>query len=242
VGSFPQYRYWTRIPLGERLAVDRVEIVNLSETASVVLWKASLYDSVGSTSLALQNMHYDETKWRPVYNSDNILILHNERALPRVWLTPAAEAVDREEALRRIRGEGDPFDPLRTALLEIEPGKLADLTGGRPSPNATARLVSYEANRLIIETDANTSTVLVVSEMNYPGWRATVDGQATTIYPADYLLRGVLLPAGRHRVEMQYAAPGARIGGLISLFTLLLTCAAALVSRRRKHSGPVARP
>ncbi len=241
VGGFPQYRYWTRIPLGERLAVDRVEVINLSRAASVVLWKASLYDSSSSFSLALQNMHYDQNKWRPVYNSDNILILRNERALPRVWLTAAAEAIDGEEALRRIRGEGKPFEPLHTALLEIDPDKLTDLPGGRLLPGATARLATYEANRLAIETEADTSSVLVVSEMNYPGWRATLDGRPAPIYAADYLLRGVLLPPGRHRVEMQYAAPAARVGGFISLFTLVLVCGVALAARRRKHSE-VARP
>jgi len=73
--------------------------------------------------------------------------------------------------------------------------------------------------------------VLVVSEINYPGWEATVDGRAARIHAADYLLRGVPLPAGAHRVEMRYTAPAARVGAAISAFTLLLLAALAFAPR-----------
>jgi uncharacterized membrane protein YfhO len=55
---------------------------------------------------------------------------------------------------------------------------------------------------------------------------ATVDRQPATIHTANYLLRGLLLPAGAHRIEMRYTAPAARTGAMISAITLLLLLAA----------------
>jgi hypothetical protein len=171
-------------------------------------------------------------KWRVVYNADDILILHNERALPRAWLVAEAEAVDGEEALRRIRGESTrEFDPRRIALLEVVPDELPILPGGQVGANATAR-VSYQPNGTVIETDADAATLLVLSEMNYPGWTATVDGVAQPILTTNFLLRSVPVPPGAHRVEMKYAAPAARTGAWISLSTLLLLTFLAIFGRR----------
>jgi NADH:ubiquinone oxidoreductase subunit E len=89
-----------------------------------------------------------------------------------------------------------PFDPRRTALLEMLPANLPALPGGPISLGATARIVSYEPNNLAIETNAETPSVLVVSEINYPGWEATIDGERSPIHAADFLLRGIVLPAG----------------------------------------------
>ena len=138
-----------------------------------------------------------------------------------------------EEALRLIRGDtAREFEPRRTALLEVRPEELPRLPGGALAPGSTARITRYEPNRLLIETDAPTATVLVVSEIFYPGWEATVDGGRAPILLTDYLLRGVALPAGQHQVEMRYTAPAARTGALISVCTLLLLFGLAFSARR----------
>jgi hypothetical protein len=148
--------------------------------------------------------------------------------------------VDGEEALRRIRGESaSVFDPSRTALLEIQPQELPALPGGALSPTSVARLIIYESNRLVIETSTDAPALLVVSEVSYPGWVATVDGIKTTLYTTDFLLRGVAVPAGTHRVEMRYTAPAARNGAFISLATLLVLFALGIYSSkaRRRRAG-----
>jgi hypothetical protein len=219
--DFLYYRYWTRVSFGDRFRVERIEIVNISSVAWLTLWRATLYDSATRFSLPLP--HYDLNKWQPVYDQDDVIILRNKNVLPRVWLVGEAQAVDGEEALRRIRGEGEhPFDPRSTALLEIPPENLPALPGGPIPPNSTAKLVSYEDNRLAVDTVADSPTVLVLSEINYPGWVATIDGVKAPIHATDFLLRGVVLPAGSHRVEMRYTAPAARNGAIISVFSLLM--------------------
>jgi hypothetical protein len=165
----------------------------------------------------------DTGRWQTIYDEGGVRVLKNNRARPRVWLVAEAEAVNGEEALRRIRGEGArDFDPSRTALLEMLPGDLPALPGGPVPADSSARIVSYGNNRLVVETASDVPTVLVLSETFYPGWEATIDGAKTEILIADFLLRGVALPPGSHRVEMRYTAPAARTGALISIITLLL--------------------
>ncbi|MDQ1557553.1 MAG: hypothetical protein QOD32_613 [Pyrinomonadaceae bacterium] len=245
-GNYSSHRYWSRVALGEMLAVERVEIVNPTEGVALALWKATLYDSTRRQSRTLartQRSLYaglDAARWSVVYDAADVLILENKRAQPRAWLVGEAESVDGEEALRRISGEGArEFNPRRTALLEVAPAELPTLSGGELTAESVARITEYEPNRLVVETRATVATVLVLSEINYPGWEATVDGVAAQIHATNYLLRGVYVPEGEHRVEMRYRAPAARNGAIISVLSLLALGALLFysVGRSRRRAG-----
>jgi hypothetical protein len=177
----------------------------------------------------------DASRWNVIYDADNVRVLENRRALPRAWLVGEAESVDGEEALRRIKGEGDrEFEPRRTALLEVAPAEMPALSGGELTPeSASARIMLYEPNRLVVETRAAQPTALVLAEIFYPGWEATIDGAPARIHLTNFIMRGVALPAGAHRVEMRYRAPAARNGAIISALTLLLLIGLALRARAR---------
>ena len=230
--GFPAHRYKATVPLGGRPSVTRVDLVNVSPFARLGIYGAMLVDSTTASTVVLSSPYSQE--WEPVYEKNQTLILHNKRALPRVWLVAEAEAMGGTSALARIRGESDrAFDPRRTALLEVQANELPVLPGGQLAAGSTASLTAYEANHLAIETNSPTATVLVVSEMFYPGWEATVDGQPTKILLTDYLLRGISLPAGQHRVEMRYTAPAARNGAIISVLTLFVLITLAVYAHRQ---------
>jgi uncharacterized membrane protein YfhO len=73
--------------------------------------------------------------------------------------------------------------------------------------------------------------LLVVSQPFYPGWRATVDGKPVPVHRVDYLLQGVRVQAGSHRVELSYRL--SPVPGIISLAFLVAGIGAVLVKRRR---------
>ncbi len=235
-GNWYGYRFLSRIALGERARIERVEITKAQTTAGLGLWRASLYESASGRSTPLSAALKN---WRPVYQKDGVKILHNTRALPRAWLVTNAVAVGKEEAWAAIRGQSKrPFDPRRTALLELDPHKMPALSGRPLSNDSYARIVTYEPTRLILETKTDQPAVLVVSEMHYPGWVATIDGVKTSIHNTNFLLRGIVAPAGLHRVEMRYRAPEARSGAIISLFTLLLIGALAVYAKWKPTIHP----
>lgn len=236
--SFFSLRYLARIPLGERMRVKWIELSQIVPEISLIVWRASLFDSAAHRSTPLYK--FDMRRWKMVYNRDGAIVLQNLRALPRAWLVTKAEAVTDLYAWQQIRGQHDkPFDPRHTALLELEPHKMPALSGRPLAPDSYARIVNYEPNRLVIETRANEQTVLIVSELHYPGWAAQLDGAKVSIHQTNYLLRGVVVPAGTHRIEMRYKAPGARNGAFISLISISLCAAIAIRARRTRQASKV---
>lgn len=230
--SFPAYQYWARFDLGEKLNIDRVEIVNVAGIASLIISKVTAYDSGGNQAFLLTQRLPEH--WRKVYDFDSVQIYENARALPRAWMVPKTRAATEEEALKAIRGENEePFNPREIALLEKPPLTKINLAIEESFSQAEAKIIRYEPNRLTIETNSDKQAALIVSEVSYPGWEATIDGQPTRIFTANYLLRGVIVPEGKHRVDMRYTAPWTKAGGAISLLTLLVMGGVAFWRRRK---------
>jgi len=234
--SFPANRFWARLDLGSLQPVKSVEVVNISERAELALWRATLYNSSTQTSSIIIRDIRSEF-WQTVYSKDRVEILHNTRALPRAWLVAEARAVDGETALHEIRGEGNSeFDPRRTALLEVLPAELPSLPGGQLGSDSTIKITNYEPARIRYETNSSTATILVASEIFYPGWTAEVDGKRVRILLTNFLLRGVSLPPGQHTIEFRYTATAARNGAFISVFSLGIIGALFFIGRRKANT------
>lgn len=136
---------------------------------------------------------------------------------PRAYIVHQAQVVRDEEEMLSLLGASD-FDPQQVVILEEEPGlKLpqAMIEGSR------VRVVERESERMLLEADLADNGLLVLSEVHYPGWRAYVDRQEAKVHLADYVLRGVALKKGKHRVELIYDPLSLKVGALLSLITLL---------------------
>jgi uncharacterized membrane protein YfhO len=94
-------------------------------------------------------------------------------------------------------------------------------------------MARYGEEHVEIDTKASRRSLLVLTDSWFPGWKATVDGQDAPVERVDYLIRGVVVPAGSHRVELSYEPASWRAGWILSLLALIGILAAALVGWRR---------
>ncbi len=69
---------------------------------------------------------------------------------------------------------------------------------------AAAEVTSDDGSQLIIAVEAPAAGYLVLSEVNYPGWQATVAGTAAPIETANGLFRAIPVPAGTSTVELRF--------------------------------------
>lgn len=93
------------------------------------------------------------------------------------------------------------------------------------------RIAAYTSSRVVIDAGMKCTGLVVLSDNAYPGWRATVDGRPARIIPAHVSMRGVELPAGRHRIEMVYRPISVLLGTLLTALGLLGAAILAVLGR-----------
>jgi hypothetical protein len=147
-------------------------------------------------------------------------------ALPRVFLVGQAQVADDATVLRRI------LDPAviagRTAWLAPESG--AEF-GPVDSPPGTCGLDSYSNNHLHATCQVERPALAVFVEQYEKGWSATLDGRPAPILRANLIMRAVAVGPGTHRIAMEFRTPGLRVGGLVTLLSLILLVVFAAARR-----------
>jgi hypothetical protein len=130
------------------------------------------------------------------------------------------------------------FDPDTVAITTAQ-----SVAGSYPgSSRCTLRWIVDEPERLALEVAAPAPAFVVIADSWFPGWTATVDGVAVEIAPTNLLVRGVAVPAGRHRLEMRYETFGMRAGVAatragLGAWTLLALAGIGYAVRRGRRRG-----
>jgi hypothetical protein len=167
------------------------------------------------------------------YDEGDLRVYGLPGALPRAGVVGSQRVVSGEdEQLDAVLEPG--FDGRATVVTgEPLPG-LADAPASGPA--GAARITTYEPERVVVEASADRPAAVVLTDLHFPGWKATVDGEPADVHRVDYLLRGVAIPAGRHRVELSYEPLSFRAGWIVSLLALAGLAVAVAVGLRRERS------
>ena len=88
---------------------------------------------------------------------------------------------------------------------------------------ATIKLTKYSLNALSYESFSNQNEFAVFSEIYYKdGWNAYIDGELKPHLNVNYVLRGLEIPAGNHRIEFKFEPKVIQTGSTISLMSYVL--------------------
>ena len=106
---------------------------------------------------------------------------------------------------------------------------------------ASVKLTKYMSNQLEYDVYSAKGGVIVFSEVYYPGWTATVDGQEATLGRADYLLRALNVAPGKHKIVLTFrpksVATTEAIAYIAYAVLLLAIAIAAYLGYRKKRTG-----
>ncbi|MDP9370471.1 MAG: YfhO family protein, partial [Chloroflexota bacterium] len=166
-----------------------------------------------------------------VYADNEVRVLENREVLPRAWIVHEGRQVTTPAEALGLLASGA-VDPRTVALLEEALPALvpeADPTGDRAS------VLTYEPDRLRVQTSTTSPGLLVLSEAAYPAWQASVDGEPAPILTANALLRAIPVPAGEHTVELRYESATLQMGTVISLLAFLGLLGLWIAAGWRRH-------
>ena len=126
-------------------------------------------------------------------------VYENDSVLPRFFFAPRVRLVSTLDAAA-ARLKAPDFDPHQEAVVEST--AAPDLPSVWSTGSVTVR--SYSPQYIEVESISSGRAFLVVADAHYPGWKAYVDGRETPIFYTDAAFRGVIAPAGRHRIVMRF--------------------------------------
>lgn len=158
----------------------------------------------------------------PTQYRETVKIFDVPDPLPRAYAVEGSRIADQIDALRTIQ---DPsFDPRREVILP---------SGSPTAPHADfrgqVRVAKMVPDRVILEVEMSRPGFVVLVDTFDPGWRARVDGQPAAILRANVAFRAVAVPAGAHRVEMEYRPFSVSLGLAVTLAGIV---GAVLLGRR----------
>jgi hypothetical protein len=175
-------------------------------------------------------------KYKTIPQGDRGLsFVPNSTYLPRAFFLYRTYVAKNDSDLKAYIGNPT-FDHRSVAVLEKE---LASPIGAPDSvPAWKATITSYENNAILIDAETSHNGILVLSEVYYPGWNATVDGTSTEVYRVDYNLRGIAVTSGHHSIEFRFQPTSFSWGLLITSITLAVCALGIAVSLRRQRVVP----
>lgn len=184
----------------------------------------------------LSGIHDPEAKLLKLLNVRQAVaegyVLSIDSEVPYANLVHKVVVKPREEVLSYMKSDG--YDPKGMVVFERE--DLAHQTLGAlySEPlDASCAVTGYGSDKITLKTRSSSAGYLVLSEVFYPGWRATIDGGNAHVMRGNYLLRVIPLEKGEHEVTLDFVSWPLRVGGAISLATAAV--AAGMLWRLRRR-------
>ena len=182
-------------------------------------------------------------KYVPVFQSPDgsEVVLENRTVMPKAWLVPSVLNVAQPQQALGVM-QSPQFDPRQLALVESPPPLPLAQPGVVPAAGVgSVRIKRYEGEHIDISVTNAAHALLVLGEKYYKGWKATVDGKSVDIQRVNYILRGVYLPPGDHKVEFVFDPLPFKIGKYLTLASLVLFAGMLvrewLIRRKRRVVG-----
>ena len=159
--------------------------------------------------------------------------LLNPFALGNAWFVQDVQYVDNaNEEIEAIHG----INPKHTAIVDkrFEPMVQPIVSDA----SAKIQLVAYEPNYLKYEVESDKGGTVVFSEIYYPGWQSMIDGKEVPHGRANYILRAMNVPAGKHVVEFRFDPKSLHVTETIAFVSIgllvLLACVVVWMGVKKK--------
>jgi hypothetical protein len=159
-------------------------------------------------------------------------IWERSNALPRAWFAAEAIDVDYSEQLDVIRAGA--FDPRTQVLID------GVSSNGDDGSTGDVSIMRYSPEAIELQVDSDVPGYVVLSEGDFPGWVAKVNGEPTEILTANFGLRAVEVDSGSSEIELRYEPGLVRLGWLGAVLGLIAITGMVLrpVVRARMRRTP----
>lgn len=239
----PNFRVFntTRSPFNDAITSYHHKSVGGYHGAKLSRYQDLIENHLTQNNMAVFNML--NTKYIITGNNQSNVAQRNPNALGNAWFVDSIKVVLDAKAENAALKQ---FNPRTTAIVDQQyQAKLGGLTNIQNDSTASIKLTSYKPNLLVYESNNDKESLAVFSEIYYndhKGWEASIDGKPTEHLRANYVLRAMKIPAGKHQIQFKFAPNSYAMGEKISLFSsilmlLLMVAGVALPFLRKEQTA-----
>ena len=171
------------------------------------------------------------SRFEMVYQGKNYVIYNNPYACERVYLVSNYHILDSHE--RILNAIKNPDYSYKDSVFLVD---KPEFEPANRRPDYQIDIEEYSPNRILLNLKTDIPGILVFSENYHPEWKAYVDGKNVKVHRVNFLFRGVVVPAGEHRVSMVYSAKPEHLGLYLSILGYLLFIVGFFLPRGGKVS------
>ncbi len=204
--------FFSLFPLGSLDSKPNLKLLSLCNLKFLIMPKN---EKLNNSSLSI------------AYQADNVTAWLNSGCLPRAYIVHGARTIaDRKDRVAEILFD-EHFDPLSTVILE-EPVAANIPQSLAQQPGESVEFLKYGDDEVIIRVLLKSDGYLVLSDYNYPGWKAEIlnlgTGEHKEIIPlyANYLFRAVALNKGQYSVRFIFEPQSFHAGLKITILTIII--------------------
>ena len=147
-------------------------------------------------------------------------VQQNPQANGNVWFVQNVKVVpDADAEILAL----DSLNTLQTAVIQERYANELSRNIFPQDSTDNISLVEHQPNYLKYQSSAQEAKLAVFSEVYYPdGWNVYIDGEPSTYFKADYILRAMMVPEGEHTIEFKFEPQVVKTGSTISLASNIL--------------------
>jgi hypothetical protein len=222
-GEFDGHKYVARFTLTDPATITSIRAQSNLPDKRLVIEHVSLIDDAGRATSIAQFVQKDEMSL--VFKSHAVAMFENRSVLPRAFIVHQAERVSDKDILARMR-QSD-FHPEQVVFLDEAP--ILDSLAISQSTKDDLVITAYKPEYVAIQVRTDQKGYLILTDSFYPGWVASMDGDAVPIYRADSVFRAVQVAPGEHTIVFEFRPSSFYYGAVISMFSLCLCVVFAIL-------------
>jgi hypothetical protein len=184
-----------------------------------------------NTEYLIHNQQFGDPRLQVVHQSkEGEIVYKNLGNLGPAWIVPNVKVVNTpDEALYGL----DSLDTRNVALVEKSQSQFLTPSTSSDSVDYSKENVSvstFENRKMVYNYSSDKARFVVFSEVYYPkGWTATIDGKPANMIQTNFVLRGLVVPAGKHTITFEYnpellakSSDWSRMSSMACLFIMVL--------------------
>jgi hypothetical protein len=159
----------------------------------------------------------DTTLLKPIHFGNDYVIWENLKPLPLFYITDNIRTATSEQTLNHILNKN-----LEDTIAYIENTdpiyKIPNFKTGNINLKSEIGYKKINSGNYILDVVINKPTILIFTNLYANGWKSTINGNNTKIYPANYLYQSIYVPSGKQKIIFKYETPGLNTGKIVSIF------------------------